>query len=70
LRKFGYDVAPLLLAMVIGDRMEVGFRRALTISQGDYAIFVQGAAVQVFLGVLLLVGALLLVAKRAGYRRA
>jgi putative tricarboxylic transport membrane protein len=69
LRKFRYDVAPLLLAMVIGDRMEVGFRRALTISQGDYAIFTQGAAVQLFLGILALVACLQIGAKLLGYRR-
>ena len=69
LRKFRYDVAPLLLAMVIGDRMEVGFRRALTISQGDYAIFTQGAAVQLFLGILALVACLQIGAKFLGYRR-
>ncbi|MFN8760400.1 MAG: tripartite tricarboxylate transporter permease [Tagaea sp.] len=69
LRKFGYDVAPLLLAMVIGDRMEVGFRRALTISQGDYGVFLRGEAVQAFLGVLALVLALSLGAKLLGYRR-
>lgn len=69
LRKFGYDVAPLLLAMVIGDRMEVGFRRALTISQGDYGVFLRGDAVQLFLGVLGLVVALSLAAKFLGYKR-
>ncbi|MFM7347793.1 MAG: tripartite tricarboxylate transporter permease [Tagaea sp.] len=69
LRKFGYDVAPLLLAMVIGDRMEVGFRRALTISQGDYGVFLRGDAVQLFLGVLALVVALSLAAKFLGYKR-
>ena len=69
LRKFRYDVAPLLLAMVIGDRMEVGFRRALTISEGDYAIFTQGAAVQLFLGILVVVACLQIGAKLLGYRR-
>jgi putative tricarboxylic transport membrane protein len=41
LRKLGFDVAPLLLAMVLGDRIEVSLRRALTISNGDYRILVQ-----------------------------
>ena len=38
LRKFRFDVAPLLLAVVLGDRMELAFRRSLTISDGDYSI--------------------------------
>ena len=54
LRKFGFDVAPALLALVLGDRMEAGFRRALTISNGDYGIFFQGPAVKVFWGLLVL----------------
>ncbi|MEZ5738377.1 MAG: tripartite tricarboxylate transporter permease [Burkholderiaceae bacterium] len=55
LRKFGYDVAPALLALVLGDRMEAGFRRALAISDGDYSIFWKGPAVKVFLALLLVV---------------
>jgi putative tricarboxylic transport membrane protein len=27
LRKFGYEMAPLLLALVLGDRLEENFRR-------------------------------------------
>jgi putative tricarboxylic transport membrane protein len=51
-RKFGFDVAPLLLALVLGDRIEISFRRALSISGGDYAVFYQGAAAKVFLSAL------------------
>lgn len=65
LRRFGYDVAPALLAIVLGDRMEAGFRRALAISDGDYAIFLHGPAVKVFLGLLVAV----LVAKAWSARR-
>ena len=54
LRKFDFDVAPLLLAMVLGDRMEVSLRRALVISNGDYGIFLQGAFSQVFVGAIVL----------------
>jgi len=53
LRKFDFDVAPALLALVLGDRLEAGFRRALTISDGNYAIFWQGPAVKVFWALLL-----------------
>lgn len=44
LRVLRFDIAPLLLAFVLGDRLEVNFRRALTISEGDYAIFLKGPA--------------------------
>lgn len=44
LRLMKFDVAPLLLAFVLGDRLEVNFRRALTISEGDYSIFLKGPA--------------------------
>jgi putative tricarboxylic transport membrane protein len=47
LRRAGYDIAPLLLAFVLGDRIEVNFRRALTISDGDYSIFLKGPAAQI-----------------------
>jgi putative tricarboxylic transport membrane protein len=65
----GIDQAPLLLALVLGSRIEVNFRRALTVSDGDYAIFVQGPAVRVFLAAFVLVLALQAVAWIAGYRR-
>ncbi len=68
LRKFSYDVAPLLLAFVLGDRLEMSFRRALTISDGSYLIFFEGPAVRVFLGVLGVILVLQLVARFLGYR--
>ena len=50
LRKLGFDVAPLLLAVVLGDRMELAFRRSLTILNGDFSIFVDSATSKVLLG--------------------
>jgi putative tricarboxylic transport membrane protein len=41
MRKFGYEGAPLLLALVLGLRLEVAFRQSLMISHGDFAIFVE-----------------------------
>jgi putative tricarboxylic transport membrane protein len=69
LRKFEFDVAPLLLALVLGERMETGFRRALTISDGDYWIFVKGPAARLFLIALLLVAVLQGAAWLLGYRK-
>jgi putative tricarboxylic transport membrane protein len=69
LRKFAFDMAPLLLALVLGDRMETSFRRALTTSDGDYAIFVTGPAAQGLLVAIGLVVALQLAARAFGWRR-
>jgi putative tricarboxylic transport membrane protein len=69
LRKFGFDVAPLLLALVLGDRIELNFRRALTISNGDYAIFFQGPAARLFIGTLALLLILQAAAWALGYRK-
>jgi putative tricarboxylic transport membrane protein len=58
LRKFGYEMAPLLLALVLGDRLESSFRLALTMSGGNYATFADKASVIVLssaLGILLAV---------------
>jgi putative tricarboxylic transport membrane protein len=69
LRKFGYEMAPLLLALVLGDRLEGSFRLALTMSGGDYATFVDRAAIIVLMSVL---GLLLTIQASAwifGYRK-
>jgi putative tricarboxylic transport membrane protein len=38
-KKLKYPLAPLVLALVLGDMAESSFRRAMLISQGDIAIF-------------------------------
>jgi putative tricarboxylic transport membrane protein len=47
LRKLKFDVAPLLLAVVLGDRIEVSLRRALIITNGDYWALFKGPAARV-----------------------
>ena len=69
LRKCSFDLAPLLLALVLGDRIETSFRRALTISDGDYAVFVTGPAAQGFLVAVALVASLQVAAKAVGWGR-
>jgi tripartite tricarboxylate transporter TctA family protein len=39
LRKLGYEMSPLLLALVLGDRLESSFRLALIMSGGSYTTF-------------------------------
>ena len=69
LRKFRFDAAPLLLAVVLGDRMEVSFRRALIISDGDYWGLLRGGASKVFLIALAFLLALQGLAWMMGYRK-
>ncbi|MFH1491380.1 MAG: tripartite tricarboxylate transporter permease, partial [Pseudomonadota bacterium] len=40
LKKFQYDAAPLVLAVVLGPMLEEAFRQSLMLSQGDFTIFV------------------------------
>jgi len=69
LRKLKFDPAPLLLAMVLGDRMEVSLRRALIISDGDYWGLLRGGASKVFVGAVLFVVVLQGIAWAMGYRK-
>ncbi len=49
LRKFDFDLAPLIMAIVLGDKLEINFRRALTISEGKMEIFWANAFCKVLL---------------------
>jgi putative tricarboxylic transport membrane protein len=69
LRRFGYDIAPALLALVLGDRMESAFRSALTISAGDYGIFFAGTAARIFLGIFAVIVVVTIVSKIWAARR-
>jgi len=40
MRRFGFPVAPAVIGMILGPLAEQQFRRALSISQGDYSVFV------------------------------
>jgi putative tricarboxylic transport membrane protein len=40
MKKFGYDGAPMILAMVLGQKLETAFRRSLIMSRGDLSIFI------------------------------
>jgi putative tricarboxylic transport membrane protein len=39
LRKYGYDLAPLVLAFVLGRQMEQAFRQSLILSDGSFLVF-------------------------------
>lgn len=40
MRKFKFEAAPLILALILGKPMEESLRQALGISQGSFAVFV------------------------------
>jgi putative tricarboxylic transport membrane protein len=69
LRKFGYEMAPLLLALVLGDRLEENFRLALTMSGGSYATFVDSASIVVLTSAVGLLLAVQGLAWAFGYRK-
>jgi putative tricarboxylic transport membrane protein len=44
-KKLRYPLAPLVLAIVLGDRAESSFRQAMLVSQGDMGVFFSNALV-------------------------
>ena len=44
-KKLSYPLAPMVLAIVLGDRAESSFRQAMLVSQGDMTIFFSNALV-------------------------
>ena len=70
LRKFGYEMAPLLLALVLGDRLEENFRLALTMSGGNYATFADEASIIVLAASIGLLLGVQGIAWAFGYRKA
>jgi putative tricarboxylic transport membrane protein len=49
MRHWAFEAAPLLLALVLGPKLEVAFRQSLMISRGDFTIFVTRPVSVVFL---------------------
>jgi putative tricarboxylic transport membrane protein len=56
-KKLHYPLAPLVLAMVIGDKAEDAFRQSMLMSKGSLGIFFSGTLVTtlIFVGAALLV---------------
>jgi putative tricarboxylic transport membrane protein len=52
-KKLNYPLAPLVLAIVLGDRAEASFRQAMLVSQGDMRIFFSNALVGTMTGLAL-----------------
>lgn len=54
LRKLDIPLAPIILALVLGEMLETNFRRALVISNGDYSVFYSSPLTLVLLAVAVL----------------
>lgn len=70
LRKFGYEVGPLVLAFILGGILETSLRQSLLISGGDFAVFVtrpvsSGILAVIAVLVLIVVGRTWLTSRRA-----
>ena len=53
-KKLNYPLAPLVLAIVLGDRAEASFRQAMLFSQGDMTVFFSNRLVGTMTGLALL----------------
>src|SRR5512136_246 len=40
MKKFQYDGAPMIFALVLGQKLETSLRRSLIMSQGDFSVFI------------------------------
>jgi len=56
LRQFDFEIAPIVLGLVLAPMLELSFRQSLAMSAGDFAIFVSRpiAAVMLLMGLVLL----------------
>ncbi|HEX6231748.1 MAG TPA: tripartite tricarboxylate transporter permease [Jiangellaceae bacterium] len=64
MRRYGYPVAPLVIGLILGPIFEAQLRRALSISQGDWATLVQSPFAVTVYSVLVVIFALSLVLRR------
>jgi putative tricarboxylic transport membrane protein len=53
-RKMEFDVAPLVLALVLGPQIEVALRQSLNINRGNLFVFFQRPISLVFIGVIII----------------
>jgi len=53
-KKLSYPLAPLVLAIVLGDNAEASFRQSMLISQGDMSVFFANKLVGTLTGLALL----------------
>jgi putative tricarboxylic transport membrane protein len=49
LRKFRFDLPVLVMGVVLGDRIEMSFRRAMSISEGELSVFFKSSFSKFFI---------------------
>jgi putative tricarboxylic transport membrane protein len=72
LRKFDFETAPVVLGLILAPMMEMSFRQSLSMSSGNYGIFVSrpiALAMLVIGSTLLMLGAGSFLLKRADWRQ-
>jgi putative tricarboxylic transport membrane protein len=70
MRKFDYEAAPLILAMVIGPMMEEALRQSLILSVGSFTIFLERPISAGFILAAALLLILSLINRRSGVEKA
>jgi len=69
LRKFKFDLPILVMGFVLGDRIEMSFRRAMSISEGELSVFFRSSFSKFFIIAAVVVIVLQLIAWLLGFRR-
>jgi putative tricarboxylic transport membrane protein len=72
MNKFGYELPPFVLGLVLGPIIEVSLRRSLILSHGSFTIFMTRPISACFLIIVALLAALLLITRKhlgAGLQR-
>ena len=72
LRKLGFEVAPVILGLILSPMVEMSLRQSLGLSGGSYAIFIEKPLSLAMLGIaalLILIGLLPALARRLDWRR-
>jgi putative tricarboxylic transport membrane protein len=70
MRRYGFPTAPVIVGMILGPLAEEQMRRSLSISQGDWMIFVTHGISALLLGLTLLVLLAPWIAKIVRHRKA
>jgi putative tricarboxylic transport membrane protein len=70
MRRFDFPVAPVIIGMILGPMSEVHLRRALSISQGDWLVFLKQPIACVFIVISVLVLFVPMLLRRRGIRLA
>jgi putative tricarboxylic transport membrane protein len=69
MKKFGYQIAPVVLGMILGGMMEPALRRALMMSNGSFTIFFNrpiSLVLMIATGILLVSPLVLRISRRLG----